>query len=253
MSGKILWASTLRGNLERFSSSSLHSHDFHQILFIRKGVSLLELEGVRKTLCGAVCAFLPAGVAHRTVVVGKNLEYNSLYLREEGFTLPAEVSLFVHSKLGKALFDKLIEGGLDIDGNAIPHQSLVLFLSLINEEFQEWGGAVDLPVPRSEQSRLVVEYLEAGYNKALSLDSLKSVLPYSSRHIGRLFKEDMGMSPFEYLRMYRIFKASVALTNSSDRITDVSLGCGYESLSSFYTDFTKLMGASPSRFRKLNR
>ncbi|MBI9078057.1 MAG: helix-turn-helix transcriptional regulator, partial [Desulfatibacillum sp.] len=76
-------------------------------------------------------------------------------------------------------------------------------------------------------------------------------LPYSGRHLSRLFKEEMQITLFEYLRLYRILMASLALCEPDRAITEIALDCGYESLSSFYRDFNTVYGAPPKSFREI--
>ena len=71
------------------------------------------------------------------------------------------------------------------------------------------------------------------------------------RHLSRLFKQDMKITLFEYLRLYRILMASLALCSRDEAITEIALDCGYESLSTFYRDFNMIYGVAPKSFRAI--
>lgn len=64
------------------------------------------------------------------------------------------------------------------------------------------------------------------------------------------FKETVGQSPMEYLTRWRMLLAGDRLNNSSDSITAIAQGLGYESDSAFSTAFKRVMGCSPRRYIK---
>ena len=69
------------------------------------------------------------------------------------------------------------------------------------------------------------------------------------RHLSRLFKADLKITIFEYLRLYRILMASIEMHNPKRTVTEIALDCGYESLSSFYRDFNLIFAVTPKFFR----
>ena len=125
-----------------------------------------------------------------------------------------------------------------------------LFLELMQEEMQGSADSIRLPLPESDACRKLVGYIESKYNAKISLDHFCSVLPYSSRHISRLFIRELKMTLFEYLRVYRMIHASVALHSKEKSVLEVSLDCGYDSLSLFYSDFMRTFSVTPADFRK---
>ena len=63
------------------------------------------------------------------------------------------------------------------------------------------------------------------------------------------FRENIGISPVEYLIQYRISIACKILRESSDKIASVSVRVGYDNVSYFCRIFKKLVGKSPSQYR----
>ena len=61
---------------------------------------------------------------------------------------------------------------------------------------------------------------------------------------------EMKITLFEYVRLYRILMASLALCEPGKAITQIGLDCGYASLSSFYRDFNMVYGVPPKFFRE---
>ncbi len=109
---------------------------------------------------------------------------------------------------------------------------------------------VRLPKPTRDQNRKIITYIHENYYKKLILSDFSSVVFYSARHLSRIFQDDLRISIFEYLRLYRMLMASAVLTGSEKNITEIAFDSGYESISTFYKDFNKYFGMSPKTFRK---
>ena len=240
----------MSGKLTDFSTEKLHSHNVHQILMISDGVSLLVEESRKQPLYGNMCAFLPAGCLHRTVVIGESVTYQSLYISEELIKLPsAGIIIFNLSELGVALFDRISSDRSRDFSHGIMKDLLDIFIKILIEDINAGENHYILPQPASEECSKLTVYIEKNYMNKISLADFKSVLPYSERHIARLFSSEMKITLFEYLRIYRMFMASVML-HEKRTILEISLECGYESLSSFYNDFSRYFSFTPAEFRK---
>ena len=239
---------SLRGTMTEYSTEKVHANPWHQILMISEGVSMLVNETEKKPLYGAMCAFLPAGTAHRSVVVGSEVTYNSIYFGDETMNTDG-IRVFAVSPLFRELFLRLTAAPLLARSPGTEQKCFTLLLLLLSEESAE-PFQLALPQAVSENCRKLCDYIEHNYEKPLRLTDFCSVLPYSAKHISRLFIGEMSISLFEYLRMYRIFKASVSLKNDRRGVVHTAYACGYESLSSFYTDFRKYFPVSPKEFGK---
>jgi len=58
-----------------------------------------------------------------------------------------------------------------------------------------------------------------------------------------------GKAPTEYLNELRISRAKELLVDTKDKILQIALQSGFESLSTFYTQFRKVAGVSPNEYR----
>jgi AraC-like DNA-binding protein len=242
---------TLAGTMQSSSTEGLHTHDHHQVLRINSGVTLLVDAHRRQPMFGALTAFIPADFAHRSVVLGSPVNYKSVYLAKELVSESVkEIRLFFISPLGAALFDRIqIIRPKDL-GRNLNRECLDLLLKLLPAEMEGQAALVRLPEPRSRLARKLVRIVEQRYGDPLSMADFERALPYSGRHLARLFKEEMKMTLFAYLRLYRILAASLALHETDGSITQIGMDCGYGSLSSFYRDFKTVYGVAPKSFRK---
>lgn len=243
-------AMTMSGKLTDYSTESVHTHPIHQILMIRDGVSLLVEEERKQPLYGNMCAFLPAGCPHRTVVIGECVMYQSLYIAEEMIDLAISgITIFNLSKLGIALFNRISSDKSQDFSQGIMKDILDVLIKVLTEDISAGEYNYILPQPVSDGCVKLTAYIEKNYMNKISMTDFKSVLPYSERHISRLFTSEMKITLFEYLRIYRMFMASLML-HDTHSVLEISLECGYDSLSSFYSDFSRYFSLTPGEFRK---
>ena len=67
-----------------------------------------------------------------------------------------------------------------------------------------------------------------------------------------LFKEELGMTPLAYQQTLRIKDAMSALISSRQNVTEIAEQTGYKDPLYFSRVFKKLVGLSPSEYRKQN-
>jgi AraC family transcriptional regulator len=91
------------------------------------------------------------------------------------------------------------------------------------------------------------------YSDPLSLADMARSAMLSRFHLARLFKEQTGVSPGQFLAAVRIYQAKRMLSVSSMSVAGVCAAVGYGSLGSFTSHFTDSVGISPSRFRRASQ
>lgn len=115
---------------------------------------------------------------------------------------------------------------------------------------QEDGTAVqrrrDLALLRRVRDRIDREYAQP-----LDVEALARGVHMSSGHLSRLFKRAYGESPYSYLMTRRIERAMALLRRGDLSVTDVCFAVGCQSLGTFSTRFTELVGMPPSTYRRL--
>jgi AraC family transcriptional regulator len=70
-------------------------------------------------------------------------------------------------------------------------------------------------------------------------------------HFHRVFHRLTDSTPARFLAAWRIAEAKRRLAYSADSVTDVCMHIGYASLGTFTSQFTRVVGVSPGRFRRL--
>ena len=240
---------SLRGDLAEFSSEKLHSHKEHQFLVISSGISMLEESSEKKVQFGRMCALIPAGVRHRTTVVAKKISYQSLYINSSCMNIEDDKTIiFNMSFLSHALLDELtLTQKCDKYFNS---DCLELFIKTIGRDIENDSSIMTLIIPKRKENVLLMDYIEKHFRERITMRELKSVIPYTERHINRIFSDETGITPLEYVRMTRIYHISVSLIADNKSIIETAFENGYESLSVFYSDFARFYSKSPKQFIK---
>ncbi len=71
----------------------------------------------------------------------------------------------------------------------------------------------------------------------------------SAEHVARETRRLLGKTPTEIVNDARMIHAAARLAQSSDKITDVALDCGFVNLSHFYRIFRRRFGLTPHAYR----
>lgn len=74
---------------------------------------------------------------------------------------------------------------------------------------------------------------------------------FSPFHFHRVFRSVTSVTPGRFLAALRMAEAQRLMIRGTPRVTDVCTAVGYSSLGTFTTQFTRLVGMSPSRFKLL--
>lgn len=67
--------------------------------------------------------------------------------------------------------------------------------------------------------------------------------------MGRLFSREMNISFNKYCLMLRLQKAERLLLETADKVIDIAIVCGFDSISYFNRSFKEQYGMSPSDYR----
>lgn len=95
------------------------------------------------------------------------------------------------------------------------------------------------------------DYIKQHYEKRINLEMIAEFVHVSPFHLQRLFKQQMGESPHECLNRIRLEKAAHLIKiNPQKSMTEISLECGFSSLSTFSRAFKKAFELSPSEFKE---
>jgi AraC-like DNA-binding protein len=98
--------------------------------------------------------------------------------------------------------------------------------------------------------RRVRDRIDREYAQPLDVESLARGVHMSGGHLSRRFKAAYGESPYAYLMTRRIERAKALLRLGELSVTEVCFAVGCQSLGTFSTRFTELVGVSPGVYRR---
>jgi transcriptional regulator GlxA family with amidase domain len=97
--------------------------------------------------------------------------------------------------------------------------------------------------------RRVRDRMDREYAHPLDVESLARSVHLSAGHLSRQFKLAYGETPYSYLRTRRIERAMTLLRTTELSVTEVCFAVGCQSLGTFSTRFSELVGVSPRVYR----
>lgn len=112
------------------------------------------------------------------------------------------------------------------------------------------------PKPKHEMhwlAYLMKRHADEMYKTDMSLAEFAATYQKNEKYIGRLFKQEVGLSYAEYVQEVRLSNAKQMIAKSDDRIIDIALECGFNNISYFNRSFKKKYGYSPTDYRARKR
>lgn len=123
-----------------------------------------------------------------------------------------------------------------------------LCLLLAAEAARPGGGGDDREAILTIEE--MVAWIDVHYDEHFSLDETASRCAMNTSDFSRGFKSVAGSPLFEYLNRCRITRAALLLKNGDLSVTEVALSVGYNNLSFFNRYFLRLMGTTPTEYRR---
>ena len=104
--------------------------------------------------------------------------------------------------------------------------------------------------PEDGQIKLLMVYIHRNFEQDISVEQLAQQAHISKRACFRLFREQLHMTPMEYLLSYRLQQACRMLRNTRVSVTQIAQNCGLGSSSYFGKKFREHHGCTPMEYRR---
>jgi len=157
-----------------------------------------------------------------------------------------------------------VEGGVDIDVmleknlayvNKVMEidnqENLCVWISTALNEFIELVYSSQ-DAKKVTQIRPAVNYIDANYDKPITLAEIAKASHLSVSRLAHVFKEQMGITLIDYLTSVRIERAKQLLLATDQNCTEICFQVGYNNQSYFTRTFKELVGTTPRQFRLRN-
>ena len=129
---------------------------------------------------------------------------------------------------------------------------LLIIRELSGEEMQEKQNSYNFEsYNKSYVVRRIITYLDENYASKISLDKIAQNMYLSPVYISKIFKEETGESPINYLIKIRLEKArDILVSGEGGSIKAIANSVGYDDVYHFSKLFKKHYGISPLYYRK---
>ena len=92
------------------------------------------------------------------------------------------------------------------------------------------------------------DYIEARLFEPITLAQLSQVSLYSPWYSYRLFKQQTGLTPADYIRRLRLSRSALRLRDKGGKIIDAALESGFGSVDGYQRAFYREFGCNPHEY-----
>lgn len=177
------------------------------------------------------------------------------YVRQAGFG----PDIFVRDcdcppeKYSALIYDMLNAHQLTITNELRRIGDLFLLFALLTESYQLANATPGEPhYDYSSRTYLehALQFIQFNYKRNIQIADIADYIGISRAYLFNIFKQNLNMSPKDYLLNYRMDRAKDLLETTSDTIHDIALDVGYNDPLTFSKMFRNVVGVSPSQYRK---
>jgi AraC-like DNA-binding protein len=247
-----------------------HTHPDIEVNFLFSGSFSYLHGGSVVTIEAGRFTVLWGGVPHQTVPPG---------IVDEGIWITLPLGWFLQWQLPNDLSDRLLRGEI-VSGTATPGDRVLLERWLedaasgradrqrvlqLEMEARFHRLALDTPA-RTRRTPLpaanagagqiarVTRYIAQHYREPLAIPSIAEAVKLHPKYLMRVFKQQCGVSVWEYLTRLRVSHAQRLLITSDLKVLDVAMESGFSSVAPFYAAFaTHTRGLRPLDYRRQHR
>ena len=220
-------------------------------------------------LCTGSYALAKAGLldGYKCTIHWENMaslceQFSSIYFMEElfvidrnrctcaGGTAPLDLMLaFVAAR-----FDHNLAGKNHVSKNLVAEISDQFMMVRARDSKDQQHIPVAARMGYSHKALVEVSALmEANIDEPLSLDELARLADLSQRHLQRMFKHTLNMTPMHYYLNLRLRRARALLLQTEMSVMSVTVACGFQSSCHFSKSYRTLFGYSPSMERNQHK
>lgn len=116
--------------------------------------------------------------------------------------------------------------------------------------------AADVSRPMSQKEikdmiriKKMLEYIEKNYREDVVISTVAESAGISESECLRCFHSMINTTPIQYLKNYRIRKASELLRTTDMKVVDISIAVGFQDMSYFAKTFRLIKSMTPSEYR----
>ena len=254
-------------------------HDFFEMVYIKRGEVVFQIEDDQIKLGPNNILIIKPKRLHKLLVKSKNgcefivFSFKFVDLENQSFSrvsMEDFIDFVEGEKTGPYHFLKVgqrneiiqLLNGIVNEKNKKDPDSEFLIRLMVMEVFVylsrafriEWENSMKDKSPKlKELIKISVNFINSNYEKEITLSDVSSFVFLSPSYFLRVFKDEMGVSPINYLLRTRVEKAKEILETTDMKINDIALLVGFSNHQRFNEIFKKNTGMTPTSYRKSQR
>ena len=96
----------------------------------------------------------------------------------------------------------------------------------------------------------MLEFIATHLDREITLADLAAIAELSTHHFGEAFKISTGQPPYRYVMERRVDRARELLRDGEHSIAEIAYAAGFSSQTHLTTNFRRVTGVTPGRFRR---
>ncbi len=258
--------------VKMLAEGAYHDHDFTELAYVLSGKGRYIIEGKEFDVEAGDLVICNPGVKHTHIVTNpkeptiefisgftdfhfKNMPPNSIELKDGGYVihmsseLKQEVSKHCYAMIAERESNQI--GRYFMFKTHLMQMLLLVMREISDVEKTDQKGYNFESYNKSYAVNRIINYLNENYEHKISLEQIAHNIYLSPVYISKIFKEETGESPINYLIKIRLDKAKDILLNSNcGSIKSIANQVGYDDVYHFSKLFKKYYGVSPLYYKK---
>jgi AraC-like DNA-binding protein len=226
-----------------------HFHEWYVVQIVEYGLNACYCDGHEyEAPAGSILLINPGEIHTGYSVGGGLLNYRCFYPDAKYFETKPFFAQHVLSD--PWLFELLRRAHMELEHERDALASECIISSVCNALEKHAAHTARDPVSTNERPaiRIARDYMQANFDRQISLQELSQLCSLSSFHFLRAFRKAVGLAPAEYLRNIRIDHAK-KLLRSGMEIIDAATACGFFDQSHLNRHFKRMVGLTPGQYR----
>jgi AraC-like DNA-binding protein len=231
-------------------TSPAESHARGHLVYAARGILSVHTERGTSVVPADRAAWTPAGFTHRHRAHG-DTDMRIVFLPASlARLLPGHPAVFTASGLAREVLLALTgPRGYDQAAGGYDRAALARLHRVLADELREADEQpLQLPEPRDDRLKAIARILDEDPGDNTPLAELGRASGASPRTLSRLFRDELGLTFYEWRTQLRVYHALVLLSDGHDT-TYAAHACGWANPSSFIAAFTSIVGTTPGRYR----
>lgn len=254
----------------------IHKHEVFELNYVENGDGVLRIVGDSAETIGnrELVLITSPDLEHvweqdkcksediREITVQFFFDFNSSYSLFNRTPLLPIKRLFERARKGVAFTPETIEKVYpllnSLSSTKDKFYSVINFLTLLYElsladDTRELASSSFAKVDVDSESRRILkvkEYINKHYTEEIRLADMADLVGMSTTSFSRFFKLRSGKTLSDYVVEMRLGVAARQLVDTTNSVSEICYGCGFNTLSNFNRLFRQYKGCSPTEFRE---